>query len=544
MTDPAKMLIADQVSVNFGGLQALLDVRLEVEEGEVVALIGPNGAGKTTLLNVLTGNVTASAGTVTFRGESMNDLPTHVINARGIGRTFQAVELLAGLSVRENVMAGGVSEKKLSLFDGLRGWGRSNRVYGDLEKTADELLEFVGLKDHADEDATVLPAGQQRLLGIARAMATGADLLFLDEPGAGLNETEKGWLIDVIRKLSTTGKTVVFVEHDMGVVGRLAERIVVLDRGKVIAEGKPEVVRNDQKVIEAYLGVPKPPRAREEAPDPSLSGATPLLDVGELEVAYGGLIALKSLSLKVYEGEIIALVGANGAGKSTFLKSVSRVVNPRNGHINFDGENLMPKSANQVVGMGITLAPEGRELFPSLSVLDNLALGRYTNIRASGFHNLFFRSATEKALMEERLAQVYELFPILKERREQLAGTLSGGQGQMLAIGRALMSGPRLLMLDEPSLGLAPQVVAEIMLCLDRLRGEGYTILLVEQNAQAALEVADRGYVLATGAIAASGSSAELLRDHGVSDAYLGWTDEANKSTATETSTEHVGGSA
>jgi len=252
------------------------------------------------------------------------------------------------------------------------------------------------------------------------------------------------------------------------------------------------------------------------------------LEVDGLDVSYGGLSALKSLSVEVYEGEIIALVGANGAGKSTFLKSVSRVVNPQRGKMLFDGEDLMSFKANQVVSKGISLAPEGRELFPSLSVLDNLVLGRYAKIRASGFHNLIFRSAAEKSIMAERLAQVFELFPILKEREDQLAGTLSGGQGQMLAIGRALMSGPRLLMLDEPSLGLAPKVIAEIMLCLDRLRDEGYTILLVEQNAQAALEIADRGYVLATGAISASGTGAELLADQEISKAYLGWTGDKN----------------
>ncbi|MGH6798304.1 MAG: ABC transporter ATP-binding protein, partial [Roseiarcus sp.] len=223
------------------------------------------------------------------------------------------------------------------------------------------------------------------------------------------------------------------------------------------------------------------------------------------------------------QGEIVALVGPNGAGKSSLLRAIARATPIAAGRIALSGDNVSHIGPEQIVCRGVSLVPEGRELFFSLSVADNLAVGRYAQIRAGGFRNLFLRSTNDERRMAARLERVYALFPILRERRDQLAGTLSGGQGQMLAIGRALMNEPQLLMLDEPSLGLAPQVVAEIMRCLARLRDEGLTVLLVEQNARAALEIADRAYVLSAGRIVASGRAEGLLTDPAIAEAYIGW---------------------
>ena len=523
MRSPQPMLEAKGVTVRFGGLVALDDAGLRLSEGEILALIGPNGAGKTTMMNVLAGAIAPTSGTVIFKGEQVEGLPAHTVNAKGIARTFQSVELLHRLTVRENVMAGGVARTGLGIGISMLGVGPPNRIRRRLHDEALSYLETVGLAHRADDPASILPAGQQRLLGIARALATGGELILLDEPGAGLNDIEKVELIEVIRRLRDQARTILFVEHDMSVVGQLAERIVVLDQGRVIAEGTPEQVRRSPEVIEAYLGQPAS-LSDGRLPDPPAVVDRPrLLGVENLSVRYGELRALNDISLDVGAGEIVTVIGANGAGKSTLLKAISGFVPPAEGEMTFDGQRLNDLRAEQTVAAGIGMAPEGRELFPTLSVIDNLMLGNYPRIREAGFLSLFFRSAALQRQLDDRLAQVFELFPILAERRGQLAGTLSGGQGQMLAIGRALMSGPKLLMLDEPSLGLAPLVVSQIMATLRRLRDDGLTILLIEQNARAALEIADRAYVLAAGNVVASGDAAKLANDKSISDAYLGW---------------------
>ncbi len=514
------------VSKRFAGLEALREVGFEVGAGEIVAVIGPNGAGKTTLLNIVSGALRPTVGSVLLRGVEIATRPAHVVARAGIARTFQSLELFRQVTVRGNAMAGGVARTDTGVLASLLGLPRVRRQRARLEADADEALALVGLAARANELAGALPAGQQRLLAIARALVSGGELVILDEPGAGLNATEKAELADLIAHLPGRGKTVVFVEHDMTLVGHLADRIVVLNHGEKIAEGAPEAIRSHPRVIEAYLGV-KPPAAgrardatvgaaRSRAPgadDGAASAAgqsTPMLELRGVEVAYGGLRALQEASLEVHRGEIVALVGANGAGKSTLLKAIARVAPVRSGTIRFGDVDLTTLTAQAVVSAGISMVPEGRELFPSLTVWDNLILGRYCKGRAW------------RAELDRLTSELFALFPVLAARRRQLAGTLSGGEGQMLAIARALMSSPRLLMLDEPSLGLAPQVVGEIMERLAQLRESGLTIILVEQNARAALELADRGYVLETGRIVTTGPAARLLADPDISSAYLG----------------------
>lgn len=234
--------------------------------------------------------------------------------------------------------------------------------------------------------------------------------------------------------------------------------------------------------------------------------ADPLLRLEDLEVSYGNIAAIKGISLQVAEGEVVCILGANGAGKTTTMRTISRLLRPRAGRILFRGEDITSVPAHRVVHLGISHSPEGRRVFGILTVEENLWLGAFT----------------EKRIDRDRLRWVYELFPRLEERRKQLAGTLSGGEQQMLAIGRSLMSRPELLLLDEPSLGIAPILVRSIFARIREIAAEGVTVLLVEQNARAALKLADRGYVLDVGTIALEGSSAELLASEKVQEAYLG----------------------
>jgi branched-chain amino acid transport system ATP-binding protein len=233
-----------------------------------------------------------------------------------------------------------------------------------------------------------------------------------------------------------------------------------------------------------------------------------LLEVRDIHTYYGNIHALRGISLSVEEGEIVTLIGGNGAGKSTTLNTISGVTPARYGQVLLDSEEITNVPAHDIVGMGVTQAPEGRRVFARLSVRENLDLGAY--------------SRRDKAGADATMEQVFDIFPRLKERASQPGGTLSGGEQQMLAIGRALMAQPRLLLLDEPSMGLAPILVQEIFDIIQQLNEEGTTILLVEQNARVALSICERGYVLQTGEIVLSGSGDELLADETVRQAYLG----------------------
>ena len=291
----------------------------------------------------------------------------------------------------------------------------------------------------------------------------------------------------------------------MGIVMGISHRVVVLDAGVRIAMGTPQAVQNDPAVREAYLGAGHNiARARAAAG----AAGERLLDVAGLEAGYGAEPVLKGLDLRVAQGELVAVLGANGAGKSTLMRSLSGLHRPVRGEIALEGRDLSALPAHRVAAQGVVLVPEGRQVFPELSVMDNIRLG--ATLRK------------DAAQIEADVQAMLARFPRLRERLHQRAGLLSGGEQQMLAIARGLMAKPRLLLLDEPSLGLAPQVIEELFSQLDRLREEKMTLLLVDQMAGLALALADRAYVIEGGRITASGTAAQIAADGALEKAYLG----------------------
>ncbi|HET7419383.1 MAG TPA: ATP-binding cassette domain-containing protein [Candidatus Dormibacteraeota bacterium] len=520
------LLRLDDVRRHFGGVHAVDGVSLDVEQGSIQGLIGPNGAGKTTLVNVITGYVRTDGGQAWLESDRLTGLAAHRIAALGVGRTFQNIRLFKDLTALENVLIGMHARRRddtLAQLGTLPIFRAADRRW---TKEAGELLETVGVaKADVGRHAGTLPYGAQRRLEIARALALKPRLLILDEPAAGMNPSEKQGIRELIERLNADGLTILLIDHDMRLVMGVCKRVAVLNFGRKIADGTPDEVSTDSTVIKAYLGtggdreVTSAPGASgvdEEAVVEASTGARrgsrepdkAILDVDDLTVSYGAITAVRGASFRVAAGEVVALIGANGAGKSTILNTLSGLLRPESGTATFDGLDLTNARASAIVRHGLVQVPEGREILARQTVLENLELATWA--RRDG-------AATRKDL-----EAVMRRFPILGERRHLSAGTLSGGEQQMLAIARGLLAKPRLLLLDEPSLGLAPQMVDEVFRAIEEIHKEGTTILLVEQNALRALAIADRAYVIETGRILLTGSGDELLHNPAVRRAYLG----------------------
>jgi branched-chain amino acid transport system ATP-binding protein len=519
------------VTKNFGGLRAVGDVSFEVPSRSIFGLIGPNGAGKTTVFNLITGVYTPDAGSIRFGGTDLGALAPAQIARAGIGRTFQNIRLFAQLTVLENLLVACELHKKANLLAAVL---RLPVHYADeraMRERAYELLEVFELANVANEPSTSLPYGNQRRLEIARAMMLEPKLLLLDEPAAGMNYGEAEGLKTQIRWLRDEFElTVVLVEHNMQVVMGVCEDIHVLDHGETIAHGTPAEIKEHPKVLAAYLGQEDGAGGTDEEkrdakgkrlaaeptmrvvhptrPPAKIEAGKPMLALRGVKVSYGGIEALKGIELEVMPGEIVALIGANGAGKTTTLKSIARLLPLAAGTIELAGADVARLSTEDMVAAGVSLAPEGRAIFANLTVRENLELGAYLHRDAQ----------TIAATLED----VTRLFPRLGERMKQEGGTLSGGEQQMLAIGRALMARPQLLLLDEPSLGIAPKLVQQIFEAIEKIAQSGVTILLVEQNTRLALQTSKRAYVLRAGEIALSGASADLAKDPEIQAAYLG----------------------
>ena len=487
------------VSISFGGVHAVRSLDMNARPGEITSIIGPNGAGKTTALNLICGFYKPSSGSIQLGGEDVTGLTTYQRARVGIARTYQTSQLFGSMSVLDNIL---VALRRGQL--GVSTLFSSDRDQGQLE-IAESILAFVGYRGDLQQSTNALAHVDKRLVEIARALAVRPSLLALDEPAAGLDATDTAAIGVVLQKLAEIGITIILIEHDMELVMRTSGHVIVLDAGAKIAEGPPAAIAKDPNVLKAYLGEDKPvDRARAR---PLVSEPEMLLTTHELSAGYGAVNVLRKVDIQVGQGEVVAVLGANGAGKSTLMRALSGLSRPVQGEIRFLNSAIQKLDASRVAARGLVLVPEGRQVFPELSVLDNLRLGSF---------------ARHSVNIEEAIEQLLNRFPALRKRRNQRAGLLSGGEQQMLAIARGLMGRPRVLMLDEPSLGLAPKLTEALYDLIADLRDEGTTILLVDQVATMALSVADRAYVLQSGSVRHTGAAGDIQNDPALARAYLG----------------------
>ncbi len=493
---PARALEVSGLSISFGGVRAAHDVSFRAESGQITSVIGPNGAGKTTVLNMIGGFYVPDNGAIRLETD-LAGKPAWTAAQAGIARTYQTTQLFEHLSVIDNLLtahAGG----KLGVPFG-------PPPSADARARAEGLLAFVGYAGPVEREASALPHVDRRLVEIARALATSPNVLLLDEPAAGLSRSDKEVLADLLRQIAEAGIAVVLVEHDMGLVMKVSDDILVLDAGVQIAQGPPAAIRNDPAVLRAYLGddaYPGRPRAI-----PWSGEHVAVLGAHKLVAGYGAAPVLRAISITVDPAETVAILGANGAGKSTLMRALAGLHRPIDGSILLNDEEIGRSDAHQIAADGLALVPEGRQVFPELSVRDNLLLGAFTR------QDLEPESEIEALLVR---------FPRLRNRIDMPAGVLSGGEQQMLAVARGLIANPRILLLDEPSLGLAPAMIRELFDTLADLRDEGVTVLLVDQMATLALAISDRAYLLEDGKIVKAGLARDLRRDSDVEKAYLG----------------------
>jgi len=479
----------------FGALAAVNGATFQVCCGELRSIIGPNGAGKTTLFNVLTGLLEADAGGASFRNVAITDRPPHAIVAAGVSRSFQIISVFHALTVFENlrIAAQARHPRRFAML-------ADAYALSDVNERACRLARQVGLGGKKLILASNLSHGDQRLLEIGIALATRPALLLLDEPLAGLAAWERVRVAALIRELRAS-LTIVLIDHDIDQVLALSDRITVLHQGRVIAEGGPADIQQNAAVQTAYLGHLRIATARSSAT--AGTGET-LLSVERVNTFYGKSHVLHDVSLAVRRGELVSLLGRNGAGKTTTLATITGVIPPRGGRIVYRDLDIAGRPPEAIARLGIGLVPQGRRIFPNLTVWENLQIGHRRDGAGAW-----------------TIDRVFTTFPTLGQRRNSLGGTLSGGELQQLAIARALMGNVALLLLDEPFEGLAPALVEVVWNVLREIKGET-TILLVEQNADLALALSDRAYVINNGSIAWSGDAPGLHADEGLRLKLLG----------------------
>jgi branched-chain amino acid transport system ATP-binding protein len=502
MSTDALLLDAQGLCKRYGGLVANEEIDIRLGKGRVTGVIGPNGAGKSTLIGLLGGAIPASAGQIRFEGEDITHLAASERARRGIGRTYQIPRPFLDMTVAENLAVGQFS---LSPFLAAR------TAAGERA----DILAACDLADVADVKAGDLPLLRRKRLEVARALALKPKLLLLDEVGAGLIDSEVSELIALIRSLMNGERAIIIIEHVIRIVKECCEDVVVLNFGKVLTRGPTAEVLASEEVGAVYLGTThggaaKTQAAAAKSPPPASTGpanSPPLLQLDGVSAGYGQARVIQDLSLSVMQGQVIGILGSNGAGKTTLAHVISRALPLTSGRISFGGEDITALPAHAAAARGIAHCMEGRRIFSSLSVEENLL------VAARGV------GAGER---EARLDRVYALFPVLAERRHAPGTSMSGGQQQALAIGRALMAKPRLVIFDEISLGLAPVMMDRLYAALAELKREGLTMLVVEQDIERALELADVAHILNKGRITLSGPPAVVRTDERLRHLYFG----------------------
>lgn len=512
---PTPLLQATDLVKRYGGLTATDTVSLSLAKGEILGMVGPNGAGKSTLIGLLGGAVKADGGSVHFEGRDITDLGPAERARSGIGRTYQIPRPFMNITVRENLLAARYS---------LHPFGSRREALN----ACNRILERTGLLDAADLPTRQLPLLRRKRLEVARALALEPKVLLLDEVGAGLVDSEITELIELIHSLRNEVQGVIIIEHVLRVVRECCQRLIVLNFGRKFAEGPTTEVLASDEVAAVYLGTSHndkklPATTQSEAQSkadsikkattiriPGASRAEPLLELSGVHAGYGQARVLNGINLKVASGDVIAVLGTNGAGKTTLANVISGIVRPTAGEIKVDGKILHDRAPHRIAALGLTQCMEGRRIFSSLTVEENLMLAA--------------RKASAKDI-RDRLDQVYSIFPDLRERRKNAGTSMSGGQQQMLAIGRALMARPRLILFDEISLGLAPVMMDRLYLALRDLKATGMTMLIVEQDVERALELADHVHVMEHGRFALSGTTESIRKDPRLRHLYIGTAD-------------------
>jgi ABC-type branched-subunit amino acid transport system ATPase component len=505
----------------FGGLVAIDQVDLTLMPGAITGVIGPNGAGKSTLIGLIGGALAPSSGAIALDGRDVTRLPASERARAGIGRTYQIPRPFLDMTVEENLE---VAQFAIDPFISSR----------EASEARDNLLVRCGLADAASHAARALPLVRRKRLEVARALALKPRVLLLDEVGAGLIDSEIVELVTLIKSLADPGRAILIVEHVIRVVRECCARSVVLNFGKKLIEGPTaDILANDQvaaiylgtraggarkggasgeaRRLEVEAGAPK--KGREGLTPlvaPPTAFADPLLRLERVEAGYGQARVLMGVDLAVEAGQAVAILGANGAGKTTVARVISGSITPTSGTVSIDGQVVVGRGAHRVARLGVAHCMEGRRIFPTLSVEENLRIA----VRAA-----------DAETMRERLGAVYDLFPVLAERRDLPGTSMSGGQQQMLAIARALMARPRLVIFDEISLGLAPIVMDKLYEALALLRQAGMTLIVIEQDVDRALELVDYAYVLEHGLFAMSGPPKSIAADPRLRHIYVGAAD-------------------
>jgi ABC-type branched-subunit amino acid transport system ATPase component len=483
------LLDVQGLTKRFGGLVAANAITFQIRPGEILGLIGPNGSGKSTVMQVIMGIHRPNAGAVRVAGVDVAGWPTHRIARQGVGIVFQHSRPLQRQTVLENIMLGLLPDKLLKLA--------ASRHVRD---KARDIAERVGLAGVLNRKPGTLAFADLRRMELAKAIARDPRVVLVDEPFAGLAAGEADAFARLIADFRSDGRAVLLVDHNVKSIAALADRVFAMYLGERIAEGTADEVTRDPTVRRVYLGGGIEIARRPARP----ARSTPLLQVEGVSVLYGKAQALDRVSLHVDEGEFVSVVGLNGAGKTSLFRAISGLV-PYQGRISWNGQELRSRSPAAIARGGVVQCPETRELFGEMSVRENLDL--------AGQHLTGAEAARQ-------LAWLYDLFPRLREREGQTARTMSGGEQQMLAIARALMMRPQLLILDEPTLGLAPIILEQISTALEQLRNTTpITVLLGEQNVTFALPHADRIYVMERSRIAWEGEPSRFAAE--AAAAYL-----------------------